>query len=628
MYYIKKAMYIDKLLSSKERQFDTYKMDKEISEAGLAYIDSLIEDKNKVETLSVTFLANQSGKLVNMRVYPAKLMRDGYKLWKDGITFNKKVHYNHDPGLHPIGNVTKARFVPRLKGDALKYDYKNPAIEETENGSADGILTLGITNPDAIRRVLRGEYDAVSTGMDIWPIVCSICGNTLFSGCGHYPGEYYPDEEDKKKTKLCYGIASKWIPLEVSLVSIPAFSLSKVLSINDVPAEDSKNIDDDFNKSIHSTKVELIAYDGKLSHNLSDEWCNMPKTKSISINLDALINKDNAEDINEPLEVDGNTTANTTNTTTETNDEPNKTDDKKQADNKDKNATDGTTTHSHVDPPASTDPIVDDTNKDATDDNEKPIFETDEDFAVANILYSIDKENMLDYEVEIEGDTLTLFDIEEAVDKIKSLADLSDEALDKKLTTKQRKSLKTSQFCGPGRSFPVPDCAHVTAAKRLLNRSKYSEETKKKILACVNRKAKSLGCDSSKDMLDIDITRLQDEKVELTKKVDDLEVKIQALSTEINSIKKIAEDKDLGYKELVEKISPVIRHYLRIKNADNIDENTMDFDTLLSKAVEIFNAEAAEDKTKDSKQVISKQPTKKEEVQIIPGTEVKLYFRK
>jgi len=68
------------------------------------------------------------------------------------------------------------------------------------------------------------------------------------------------------------------------------------------------------------------------------------------------------------------------------------------------------------------------------------------------------------------------------------------EVIGKKLTTKERKKLKTSQFCGPSKSFPVNDCAHYTAALRLLNRSKFSDSTKKKIHACVMRKGKSLGC--------------------------------------------------------------------------------------------------------------------------------------
>jgi hypothetical protein len=68
----------------------------------------------------------------------------------------------------------------------------------------------------------------------------------------------------------------------------------------------------------------------------------------------------------------------------------------------------------------------------------------------------------------------------------------------KKLTTKDRKKLKSSTFCGPGRSFPVPDCKHVAVAKTYLGRSKFSKSTKQKIAACINRKAKQLGCTTSK----------------------------------------------------------------------------------------------------------------------------------
>lgn len=83
--------------------------------------------------------------------------------------------------------------------------------------------------------------------------------------------------------------------------------------------------------------------------------------------------------------------------------------------------------------------------------------------------------------------------------------DLALEALvgDAKLSTEKRTALKGSSFCGPGRTFPVPDCAHVTAARRLIGRSKLSQDQKSKVLACVSRKAKSLGCDG-KDSTDCD----------------------------------------------------------------------------------------------------------------------------
>lgn len=68
----------------------------------------------------------------------------------------------------------------------------------------------------------------------------------------------------------------------------------------------------------------------------------------------------------------------------------------------------------------------------------------------------------------------------------------------KKLTTKDRKKLKKSVFCGPQKSFPCNDCAHVRAAKVYLKRSKFSEATKKKIAACINRRAKILKCNVTK----------------------------------------------------------------------------------------------------------------------------------
>lgn len=79
------------------------------------------------------------------------------------------------------------------------------------------------------------------------------------------------------------------------------------------------------------------------------------------------------------------------------------------------------------------------------------------------------------------------------------LFDRAQKALEsaKKLTTKDRKKLKSSTFCGPDRSFPVPDCKHVAAAKTYLGRSKFSASTKKKIAACINRKAKQLGCNTT-----------------------------------------------------------------------------------------------------------------------------------
>jgi hypothetical protein len=40
-----------------------------------------------------------------------------------------------------------------------------------------------------------------------------------------------------------------------------------------------------------------------------------------------------------------------------------------------------------------------------------------------------------------------------------------------RLTASQRKKLPKKDFAGPGRSFPIPDKAHATAALRLVGRA-------------------------------------------------------------------------------------------------------------------------------------------------------------
>jgi hypothetical protein len=87
--------------------------------------------------------------------------------------------------------------------------------------------------------------------------------------------------------------------------------------------------------------------------------------------------------------------------------------------------------------------------------------------------------------------------LKEAIEKLNEAVKKADEVA-KKLTTKDRKKLKSTTFCGPNRSFPVPDCQHVATAKAYLNRSKFSLATKKRIAACINRKSKALGCKPGK----------------------------------------------------------------------------------------------------------------------------------
>ena len=77
------------------------------------------------------------------------------------------------------------------------------------------------------------------------------------------------------------------------------------------------------------------------------------------------------------------------------------------------------------------------------------------------------------------------------------------EIANSKLSAEQRKKLSDATFCGPERSFPVPDCAHVTAARRLIDRYEGPGD-KKEIIAHIDRKAKALGYNTKEDKVVIE----------------------------------------------------------------------------------------------------------------------------
>lgn len=139
------------------------------------------------------------------------------------------------------------------------------------------------------------------------------------------------------------------------------------------------------------------------------------------------------------------------------------------------------------------------------DDNTFDIADWDYDKLVIPILRDLIIEEINEYDDIVyplkNGTEIILKNLRHETENLEEiLKPYIDEKLeDAKLSTKKRKKLKSSTFCGPDRSFPVPDCAHVAAARRLIGRAKGLSATQKQsILSCVARKAKKLGCKSSK----------------------------------------------------------------------------------------------------------------------------------
>ena len=120
----------------------------------------------------------------------------------------------------------------------------------------------------------------------------------------------------------------------------------------------------------------------------------------------------------------------------------------------------------------------------------------------------------------------------------------AEDCKDAKLSTAARKKLKSGTFCGPNRSFPVPDCAHVVAARRLIGRYK-GGGSKERILACVSRKASALGCGGGKKKGD-QVEKNFEDRVKAIQGWKDSDTTKSALPhlKELDSLHKKAEDND------------------------------------------------------------------------------------
>lgn len=132
---------------------------------------------------------------------------------------------------------------------------------------------------------------------------------------------------------------------------------------------------------------------------------------------------------------------------------------------------------------------------------------------------------------------------------------------DAALSTEQRKNLPDSAFCGPARSFPVPDCAHVTAARRLIGRAKLSESQKAKVLACVNRKADRMSCDEEKDE---SLTELQKDYENALGRIQNLEGKLESAISIIAKYR----NKDFAFAEDENKLEVLVTYFDSIKDSD------------------------------------------------------------
>lgn len=496
----------------------------------------------------------------NMRLYRPDRMQESTHTWVEAGKPAKPVLVEHDKDDTAVGRILRAKYfdlshmyrddVPEIGNMVFFADAVGKRIDlfksiniildklqPRDDYKGLGYIELGmkITNPDAIRKVLNDEYLTVSVGFSTDQAICSACHTdwAVDDRCEHKLGELV----DGKKMFL---IAGNFFYKECSFVNFPADPFAQVTS--------KEILKDSINKmffmGLSASKQTKILGSVKMADSLeladvyeSDIQVvhDSEDTKEMLVELQKFLDEMNAA----PL---------TKERAKEIFDQVQALSPEQDSDKEMKRRV-VTTLKSHMQQHGLMEEVKPVLTKDQVEAKIETLIPTLQDMTVeARTTYlariteeakpfglevpTIDVDSLeayKDWKVEDlpEAERAFFADPEALYELMFTKADTEDAIkaedtefgellVDAKLSSEKRKSLKGSTFCGPGRSFPVPDCAHVTAARRLIGRAKVSDSTKSKILGCVSRKAKALGCSGKAESKDSITTLLADlHKVEM-----------------------------------------------------------------------------------------------------------------
>ena len=452
----------------------------------IGIVDSLLNRNEEKRGLYVTYDLSHSGRRINNRIYTVAGQQRGI----DSLLspYPKPIIKNHDDHDDPIGRFVGGEWDDTSSEALGFFDDVNDYMEVQAAFDADdpkriydemkryGLLTrkkwpgLGrmrvtakISDQDSIEKFLDGRYITFSAGSTTDRHVCSVCQEDWAQGeiCEHRHGKIYDDD-------ICVFVTGKFEVLEGSVVNMPADDLSQVLSME---LADSVRIED-----VTSIKVD------KHTVYLTDSKYNISE-KNMSEQLDNTAQDEVSVEDSEVL-------------------------------SSEENKVEETEAIASVD--ASEEVIASDEVKadEVSEDAEAPAggFDADSVKALADLVLEVVRkelnlnevsngtvENKVDAsdEKEEKEETHNIDQIEndkaeEGTEAERVLEEVVN--FDKPLTTEQRNRLKESTFCGPERSYPVPDKSHAVAA---LSRAKQhaSSDLYKKIKACVCRKSDKNGWD-------------------------------------------------------------------------------------------------------------------------------------
>lgn len=505
-----------------------------------------LEDQAAGASLRATINATYSGYLLNRRVYPGRYLRqkDCFGDWCSEAnggtaTFDKPVLTHHDDHGEPIGRVVASKFIQLWDDAKLLEDFKSPATHYDQGSGLIQVQAL-ITDPVAIAKILDGRYNTVSSGQNSPHMWCSICGSDFKSeeSCEHFPGRNY--EDDDGRARLCYVITGKLTYHELSYVNLPANqnAVTVAAELNDSLGDDVKAEHVDHDQALTYAGMVLVDKEGSEIDLSNKDGEDLPPTKtqiqvSSEIDLDKL-QEPAPVDLTEDLAILPDDTFAIGNTVRAL-DQAGLLEDGPMSGMISYFKTivkrSGTVKHQHI--------LYLELDLGArrlrggteyTDKGESHFHSVD--LEVADLNAKVFKgetrdadrgdHHVHDFEFDMMEDHAPQVSIADAlaaarlVDKYLRAGQLTkaqqtilitddaeeEKLLDENIADARKKKLRGSMFCGPNRSFPVPDCAHATAARRLIGRAKLSSDAKARVLASVNRRAKALKCGTGKDETD------------------------------------------------------------------------------------------------------------------------------
>lgn len=488
-------------------------------------IDSSIMSSSR-KGLIITYDLSHSARRINNRIYSPIGQMNGIKSLLN--PYAKPILQHHDGSKDPIGRFVGGKWED-LSSEAMRHfdnlgefiKFKQEIMSDDpekiysamkkhnliSNKKWPGLgrmrATAKITDKEAVEKFLDGRYITFSAGSTTNRHVCSICNSDWAKGdmCEHRHGKIYDGN-------VCVFITGDFRVLEGSVVNMPADDLSQIQSmellsdgntlidqIKDVEIDDSYiYLSDsiiDFKEEVSMKKeetsaeeTEQVLEDNETVENENTEVSEEPPaeennlTDSVMEKIYNFIKNKQREDSNEKEKEAKSEGA----------EEAIENNDQKENEIKEEKASDGTEVRG-----------VQEVSKDSEPSQEITVGDADGD------LTEIPSEEKNLKNKKLENHT-SLEDAEKMVDAsidwyLLDLA-LQTELGDAKLSSEAREKLPDSSFCGPERSFPVPDCAHVTAARRLIGRAKLSSSQKDKVIACVNKRANDMSCDSVESLED------------------------------------------------------------------------------------------------------------------------------